>query len=202
MEYHTESRPAALLVRLLGIKAEKAERIVRDFPRGSMSRASAAELRGSGCTKLQADTIVAAFELARGAVAGDAPWQPILGDPTEAADFLRSKYGDLEAEHFIIVMLDSRQRVMETRTVAQGTVSSVDVHPRELFRPAIRAGAHSVLLCHNHPSGNCEPSEADVELTNRMLEAGRLVGIPVIDHLIVTRTDHSSLAALGLMERP
>jgi DNA repair protein RadC len=80
-------------------------------------------------------------------------------------------------------------------------MAQVDVHPRELFRPCIREGIHSVILAHNHPSGDCEPSEADVELTKRMCEVGRLVAIPVLDHLIVTDSEHCSLAALGFVSK-
>ncbi len=96
-------------------------------------------------------------------------------------------------------MLNSRQRVIEAQVIGIGSLAQVDVHPRELFRPAIRLGAHSVIVAHNHPSGDPEPSDSDVQLTHRMAEAGLLVGIPVLDHVVVTPHDSVSLAQLGLV---
>ena len=84
-------------------------------------------------------------------------------------------------------------------TVAIGSVSSVEVHPREVFRPMVRAGLHSVIAVHNHPSGDPSPSEADLELTRRLADVGVLLGIPLLDHLVVTATEVVSMAALGLL---
>jgi DNA repair protein RadC len=88
------------------------------------------------------------------------------------------------------------------RQIAVGSLAQVDVHPREVFRPLVRSGMHSVILVHNHPSGDVEPSDADLELTRRLSDVGRLVGIPVLDHLVVTRTDSISMATLGLLPTP
>lgn len=99
----------------------------------------------------------------------------------------------------MVLGLDARQRVRLVREVAQGSLAHVDVHPREVFRPLVRAGMHSAILVHNHPSQDADPSEADIDLTHRLVEVGRLVGIPVLDHLVVTRTRSVSVAALGLM---
>lgn len=199
MEYTTERDPRVLLMEIAGITEAKAKKIANAFTRGTLSRASVAELQGCGCTYRQARAIVSAFELSRNTAARDAQWGSVLRQPSDAAGYLRAQAGDLQSEQFSMLMLDARQRVMEFRTIAMGSIAQVDVHPRELFRPCVRAGAHSIILCHNHPSGDPEPSESDVELTRRMAEVGRLVGIPVVDHLVVTRDDFSSLAALNLM---
>jgi DNA repair protein RadC len=88
------------------------------------------------------------------------------------------------------------------RTIAMGSLASVQVHPREVFRPLVQAGMHAAILVHNHPSGEPDPSDADVELTHRMGEVGRVLGIPVLDHIVVTRASTVSLAELGLLEPP
>ena len=98
--------------------------------------------------------------------------------------------------------LDARQRVRLVREVALGTTAGVEVQPREVFRPLVRAASHSVLLVHNHPGGELRPSAADLKLTQRLVELGELLGIPVLDHLIVTDEGMCSLAGLGLLPLP
>lgn len=105
-----------------------------------------------------------------------------------------------EQEHFIAFLLNARQKILAERVIAVGALSQVDVHPRELFRDAIRMVAHSIIMAHNHPSGDTEPSAADYELTRRMIQAGKLLGIPVLDHVIVTDSATVSLASLGFSE--
>lgn len=152
-----------------------------------------------GLGEASATAVAAAIELARRVGRLDGTWTRALRRPVEAAEFARATLRGATQEHFVVLGLDSRQRIRLVRTVGIGSLAQVDVHPREVFRPLIRAGIHSVILVHNHPSGDPEPSEADVELTHRMAEVGRLVGIPVLDHLVVTDRDHCSLAALGLV---
>lgn len=146
-----------------------------------------------------ATRLVAAVELGRRLDAVRRLRGRTLRRPAEVVDFVRGRLRGLQQEHFLIVGLDARQRVRLVRTVAIGSLAKVDVHPREIFRPLIRAGVHSVVLVHNHPSGDPEPSEADIDLTHRMVDVGRLCGIPVLDHCIVTDDASSSLAALGLL---
>jgi len=105
--------------------------------------------------------------------------------------------GSLEQEHFWAILLNARQQVLKVVLVAKGTVASVDTHPRDIFREAVRMNAHALILAHNHPSENPEPSSADDALTDRMAEAGQLLGIPVLDHLVVTRHDAYSYAQRG-----
>lgn len=105
----------------------------------------------------------------------------------------------MQAECFVVLGLDARQRLLEARAVALGSLAQVEVHPREIFRSQLRLGAHSILVGHNHPSGDPEPSNADVELTRRLADVGRLIGIPVLDHVIVTEVEHVSFAQLGLL---
>ncbi|MBU4533325.1 MAG: DNA repair protein RadC [Firmicutes bacterium] len=91
----------------------------------------------------------------------------------------------LDREHFRVLLLTTKHRVIRIETVTIGTLNSSPVHPREVFRPAIKHGACAVVLAHNHPSGDPEPSSQDRQLTQRLVEAGRLIGIEVLDHIIV-----------------
>lgn len=187
-----------------GVKKATAERILEAYPDGQgLSQASVESLMHLGATERQAERLHAAFALARycDAACMERLRRMPLVDPTNAAAAIRSIIGPKEAEHFLVLLLDARQRIIEAKIIAIGSVARVDIHPRELFRDAVRLGAHSVVLSHNHPSGSSEPSDADIELTNRISEVGRLVGIPVIDHLVVTPTEHTSLAALGFISR-
>ena len=97
-----------------------------------------------------------------------------------------SKYlGGADREHFVILLLDARNKVVGINTVSIGSLTGNLVHPRELFKPAILAGAASIILSHNHPSGDPEPSGDDISLTRRMVAAGAILGIDVLDHVVV-----------------
>lgn len=91
----------------------------------------------------------------------------------------------LDREHFVVVLVNTKNCLVGVSTISIGTLNSSLVHPRELFKPAILAGAAAVILCHNHPSGDPTPSAEDVALTQRLREAGRLLGIEALDHVIL-----------------
>lgn len=112
-------------------------------------------------------------------------------------EFIRNE----EQEHFVVLCLDARHGLLHKEVIAKGTVSHVDCHPRDAFRAAIRVNAKSIILGHNHPSGDHDPSQADKEMTWRFVEAGKLLGIPVLDHFVVSFTGFTSLAQEGLMSR-
>lgn len=155
-----------------------------------------------GVGPVVAKKICAAIELGKRLQRAKAPQEnkEAIRRPSTLVNFLKGHLRGLTQESFMIVGLDSRQKVLLARTIAIGSLSQVDVHPRELFRPLIRSGAHSCILAHNHPSGDPEPSEADIELTIRMVEVGQIVGIPVLDHVVFTNNSAVSLAALGLVD--
>jgi len=146
-----------------------------------------------------ATAVSAALELARRLGRLELPYTTALRGPEDVARYARATFGDADQETFVILGLDARARVRLVRTVAIGSVAHVDVHPREVFRPLVRAGLHSAIAVHNHPSGEPDPSQADIELTRRLAEVGRLLGIPLLDHLVVTRTRSVSLATLGMV---
>jgi DNA repair protein RadC len=105
--------------------------------------------------------------------------------------------GKSDREHMVVFDLDTRHRVIERRIVAIGTMTSVEVHPREVFKPAIMNGAAAMVLSHNHPSGDPTPSREDIALTTRLREVGDLVGITVLDHVVVGAEGYVSLADRG-----
>jgi DNA repair protein RadC len=111
----------------------------------------------------------------------------------------RSRFGALKQEVFIVVGLNNRNEMIRELVVAKGSVNECRVEPREVFRPLIAEAAVRSILIHNHPSGDPTPSPNDVALTRRLAAAGRLLGIPILDHVIISRASHASLRDLGLL---
>lgn len=111
--------------------------------------------------------------------------RPQLRDCAAAAPVLAQYIGDADREMFVVALLTVRHRVLGLHTVSVGCLTSSLVHPREVFKPAILASAAALILAHNHPSGDPEPSAEDVALTRRLVSAGQLLGIDVLDHLIL-----------------
>jgi DNA repair protein RadC len=126
--------------------------------------------------------------------------RPRLSDPAAVASLAHQIIADDAKEHFWILMLDAQNRLVAAHEVSPGTLSASLVHPREVFGPALRVlGVASVVLVHNHPSGDVTPSREDLRLTRQLVEAGKLLDIPVHDHVIVGSgtQDYASLAATG-----
>lgn len=127
------------------------------------------------------------------------PEKEIKG-PDDVFQLLRKRFKHGEAkELFVAVMLSTRNTVIGVETISVGSLNASIVHPREVFRPAIHSAAASILLCHNHPSGNPEPSDDDLALTRRLCQVGEMVGIQVLDHLIVADGRYLSLKQNGQM---
>ena len=110
-----------------------------------------------------------------------------------------TEYHDLEREHFVAITLDGASRVINTRVISIGTLNQSLVHPREVFRPALLDNAAGIIVAHNHPSGQCEASIEDKRVTKRLKEVGTIIGIELLDHIILTATDHLSLRDEGLV---
>jgi len=132
------------------------------------------------------------------------PAGPVVKGPDEALRAVKPKLKGKKKEHFYTVLLDTRGRVIGTHEVSMGSLDSSIVHPREalqsaVFQKAIKGTAASVIFVHNHPSGDPRPSDEDIKLTKRLVEAGNIVGIEVLDHLIVCDSDYISMKAKGLM---
>jgi DNA repair protein RadC len=122
--------------------------------------------------------------------------RPQLRSSADAADLLRRYLGPVDREHFVIILLNRKNRMTGIHTVSVGSLTASVVHPREVFKVAILGNAASVVLGHNHPSGDPQPSQEDRTLTARLVEAGKLLGISVLDHVIIGdgTTEHFSFA--------
>jgi len=161
---------------------------------GALSIAEPAELASEkGVGPAGAARIVAGFALGRRANATAARAPPSLRTPADCYRLLRGRLAHLVQEVFVAIALNSRYRVIEVIEIARGTLSSVDVHPREVFRPLVRRGAAAAVVAHNHPSGDPSPSPEDISLTRRLRDAGDVLGIPIVDHVIVTSSGYTSL---------
>ena len=111
--------------------------------------------------------------------------KPIIKKPSDVQALLQGELRDKEKECFVLVMLDTRSRLIKYKEISAGSLDASIVHPREVFKEAISASAASVILAHNHPSGNPEPSDDDIRLTKRLIEAGKIIDINVLDHIII-----------------
>jgi DNA repair protein RadC len=119
-------------------------------------------------------------------------------NPQDVAAYL-SHLKHLRTEHYVVVTLNSRGRILRRHVISTGTLDSALVHPRESFLPALRDSAARIILAHNHPSGDCEPSDDDITVTKRMVTAGKILGIPVVDHLIIASGGYYSMQEHGLI---
>jgi DNA repair protein RadC len=120
---------------------------------------------------------------------------------TDAADVYRTlhRYSDRTQEYFLSVTLDGASHIINTRTVFIGTLNQSLVHPREVFADAIADRAAGIIIAHNHPSGTCEPSRADIQITQRLKEVSKLVGIELLDHVILTKDGYYSFSDEGML---
>jgi DNA repair protein RadC len=123
----------------------------------------------------------------------------VAGSAEELYQLLRRRIGRADREHFVAVLLSTRNTVLGIETISIGSLNASIVHPREVFKPAILHSAASIALAHNHPSGDAEPSNEDIAITRRMMEAGHLLGFELLDHVIVVRKTFTSLKERKLL---
>jgi DNA repair protein RadC len=165
----------------------------------AMARASTKELQATeGIGFAKAVEIQAAFELGQRLAAEDSQENPVIKSARDVARLMAPEMQSLDREHFKILLLNTKNHVIQTHTVSVGSLNASVVHPRECFRPAIAAQAASIILVHNHPSGDVEPSAEDKSLTRRLTAAGDIVGIKVLDHVIIAGNKHLSLMEEGV----
>ena len=163
-----------------------------------MSRVTVAELacqRGLGIASGAA--LAAAFELGRRAVQRRVDRGGVFRASAEVFEYFRPRLGALRQEVFCVLLLDAKHRKLREARISEGSLTAAVVHPREVFAPAVRESAAAVILAHNHPSGDPSPSPEDVELTRRLRQAGEIVGIRVLDHVIVGAERHFSFVDAG-----
>lgn len=176
---------------------EMSKKILRKFPQEKLAEADFAELRntfGLGATK--AAEILACFELSR-RILKDKKTE-ILLSPRDIWENLHD-IRDNKKEHFIVFYLDARNQKIQREVISIGILNANLIHPREVFEPAILHTAAQILIAHNHPSGEIAPSDDDIAVTKRLVEAGKILGIEIVDHVIVSQNDFLSLKCEGLL---
>lgn len=181
-----------------------AELVQRFGTLSELARASVDDLRRvRGIGRDKAVTLLAAFTLARRMAKEIHQDSPTLDTPERIADLLREDNRQFDVENFQVILLNTRRRLIRVERISQGTLDTILVHPREVFKPAIAAQAAALVLAHNHPSGDPTPSEADIKVTRDLIRAGQLLKIEVLDHVILGRAtqerprDFVSLRELG-----
>jgi len=159
--------------------------------------ASLAAVKGVG--KAKACQIAAAFELGRRAASYRDGRRPVVDKPEKIVDILRAELVPLKRETFRVALLNAKNELLRIAPVSEGILSGSLVHPRETFRAAVAEGCYSVILVHNHPSGDPEPSAEDIKITRGMADAGRVLGIRVLDHIIIAARGYRSLRDMGVI---
>lgn len=165
---------------------------VLDAEPGALRQVKGISDAGVGALKIAS---LAARRMARSEVSQ----KPVLGSWQALLDYLSIDMAHLTVERVRVLYLDTRNRLIRDYLASEGTIDEASIHPREVIRRGLDIGASALILVHNHPSGNPEPSRADIQITNRIAEAGRLLGITVHDHVIVGREGHVSLRSKGLI---
>ena len=170
----------------------------------SLARASVDDLQlTTGIGRDKAIALKAAFTLAQRMAKQIRNDSPLLDTPERVAELLREENRLFDVENFQVLLLNTRRKLMRIDRISQGTLDSILVHPREVFKNAIKAGAAAIVLVHNHPSGDPTPSESDIKVTRDLIRAGQLLKIDVLDHVILGRAtrerprDFVSLRELG-----
>lgn len=162
-----------------------------------MSVEEMTQVKGIGPTK--AIQLKAGIELGRRLSRATFNETVTIRKPADAADLLMEELRYLQKEHFVCLFLNTKNHVLHQETLSMGSLNASIVHPREIFRAAIKHSSASVICAHNHPSGDPTPSPEDIQLTHRLVEAGQLIGIDVLDHLIIGDRKYISLKEQGLM---
>jgi DNA repair protein RadC len=178
---------------------ELSKRLLSQHPLGELMEMPLAELvKLKGVGRAKACTIRAASALTRRALMVGEELFPSVKIPQDAVD----QVADIRKhrkENFVLLCLNARNQIIHRETVSVGTLNASLVHPREVFQIALAKSAASVILAHNHPSGDTSPSDEDIEITRRMSEAGHVMGVEVLDHIIVSDRGHTSLKEQGVL---
>lgn len=182
----------------LGLAQELLRAVEGDLP--ALSRLSVKDcMKIKGIGKVKAITLAAALELGRRRQSGDILKKPVIKNSADAAKILQPLLADLNHEIFMVLFLNAANQVLHSETISQGGTKGTVVDPKIVLRKAIEQAASYLVLCHNHPSGNLNPSNQDNMLTKKICEVARLLDIIVLDHLIVSSHGFFSFADQGLI---
>jgi len=164
-----------------------------------LAKADFSELAGmKGLGPAKASQLQAALELGRRLVVASPTVRPQITSPADAANLLMLEMDVLAQEHLRVILLDTKHFVLGSPTIYQGNAGAAIIRPAEVFKPAIRENATAIIVTHNHPSGDPTPSPEDVQVTQRLVEAGKLLDIAVLDHLIFGQQRYVSLKERGI----
>lgn len=157
------------------------------------------EIQAEGLTHNQAVTLHAAMLLGKRSMQSKKERRSIIRSPEDVADYLNSEMRQLNQEHFVTLLLNTKNEVTHKTTLFIGSLNASIVHPRELFREAVKRSAASVVVAHNHPSGSPQPSQEDVHITRRLAESGKMIGIELLDHVVIGDGQFVSLKEKGYL---
>lgn len=178
-----------------------AKRLIADYKNlVELSRLSVDELsRHRGLGKARSAEIVAAFEIGRRLARSRDSSKIVIKGPADVASYMQPQLAHLKREVFEVLLLNSANVVQKQVRISEGNLNASIVHPREVFKAAIDGLAAGIILVHNHPSGNPEPSGEDKRITRQLVDSGKVVGIPVHDHIIIAGSQYTSFAERGLL---
>ncbi len=174
-----------------------AKKVLKKYGEKNLPKTKHKVLKGfPGLGETKACEIVACFELGRRLLNGKK--SALLLSPKDVFDELKNIRAS-KKEHFVVFYLDTRNQEIKREVISIGSLNANLVHPREVFEPAIKHLAAQIIIAHNHPSGSLEPSTQDLKMTRRLTEAGKILGIEIIDHIIVSTTSFLSFSEKGML---
>lgn len=172
---------------------ELANKILKKFSSDGLTKATIKELKNTfGLGSAKSCEIVACFELGRRLLQNKQA--SLILSPKDVWEDLKD-LRDNKKEHFVVFLLDARNQEIKREIISIGSLNANLVHPREVFEPAVKNLAAQIIIAHNHPSGNTEPSKEDLEITQKLIESGKILGIEIIDHIIVSQNKYFSFVS-------
>lgn len=144
-------------------------------------------------------SILAAIEIGRRMNQYKPPERYVVSSPKDGADYVMEEMRHLKQEHFVVLFLNTKNQIIHQQTIFIGSLNASIVHPREIFREAVKRSAASIICIHNHPSGDPTPSKEDIHVTRRLVDSGKMIGIELLDHLIIGDRKYVSLKEKGYL---
>lgn len=195
----------ALLLRTGSMKysaLELADEVLHHFEYlGELAKTSLQELMSlDGIKEAKAIELQAAFELGRRIAFEEVKQLNRIESPKDLVDYLTQLIGFEKQEHFIVLFLNQKNQVISSKILFVGTLTNASVHPREIFKEALRIGCAKIICAHNHPSGDPSESDADIQITESIVACGKIVSIPVLDHIIVSKNSFISFRQKRLID--